>query len=208
MWPRSRSQIRWWRLRRCSILRLHLHSCSCLFWGSAFFCARTWMWLHVRWTLKPSTRLVSARLPGYPRLLGSNSGHLDGQGSQSTKNFLPRRFLRISEEIEAWTYAISSPTRTVFFNTHFPTMSFLYILFLIHTHPFNCPLSGTTQVSRYQKGKTSLDFTEARDSEWQWHQLGHMQDCTTLQTDNHASTPHLRYCITFILCSCAFLFAD
>ena len=35
-----------------------------------------------------------------------------------------------------------------------------------HTHPFNSPLSGTTQVSRYQKGKTNLDFTEARDSEW------------------------------------------
>jgi len=44
-----------------------------------------------------------------------------------------------------------------------------------HTHPFNCPLSGTTRVSRYQKGKTSLDFTEARDSEWQWHQLGHIR---------------------------------
>jgi len=28
-------------------------------------------------------------------------------------------------------------------------------------------------VSQYQKGKTSLDFTEARDSGWQWHQLGH-----------------------------------
>jgi len=27
-------------------------------------------------------------------------------------------------------------------------------------------------VSQYQKGKTNLDFTEARDSEWQWHQLG------------------------------------
>ena len=40
-----------------------------------------------------------------------------------------------------------------------------------HTHAFNGPLSGTTQVSRYQKGKTNLDFTEARDSEWQWHQL-------------------------------------
>jgi len=39
-------------------------------------------------------------------------------------------------------------------------------------------------VSRYQKGKTNLDFTEARDSEWQWHQLGHMQVCTSLQTDN------------------------
>jgi len=40
-----------------------------------------------------------------------------------------------------------------------------------------------------QKGKTNLDFTEARDSEWQWHQLGHMQVCHSLQTDNHASTP-------------------
>ena len=40
-----------------------------------------------------------------------------------------------------------------------------------HTHMFNGPFSGTTQVSRYQKGKTNLDFTEARDSERQWHQL-------------------------------------
>ena len=63
-----------------------------------------------------------------------------------------------------------------------------------HTHPFNGPLSRTTQVSRYQKGKTNLDFTEARDSEWQWHQLGHMQVCTLLQTDNHASTPPLSFC--------------
>jgi len=41
-------------------------------------------------------------------------------------------------------------------------------------HPFNGPLSGTTRVSQYQKGKTNLDITEARDSEWQWHQLGHI----------------------------------
>ena len=47
------------------------------------------------------------------------------------------------------------------------------------------------QVNRYQKGKTNLDFTEARDSEWQWHQLGHMQVCTSLQTDNHDSIPPL-----------------
>ena len=59
----------------------------------------------------------------------------------------------------------------------------------IHTHPFNGPLSGTTRVSRYQKGKTDLDFTEARDSEWQWH----MQVCTSLQTDNHTSTPPLSF---------------
>ena len=60
-----------------------------------------------------------------------------------------------------------------------------------HTHPFNGPLSRTTQVSRYQKGKANLDFTEARDSEWQWHQLGHMEVFAQLQTDNHASTPPL-----------------
>jgi len=62
-----------------------------------------------------------------------------------------------------------------------------------HTPPFNGPLSGTTRVSRYQKGKTNLDSTEARDSEWQWHQLGNMQVCTALQTNNHASTPPLRF---------------
>jgi len=48
-------------------------------------------------------------------------------------------------------------------------------------------------VSRYQKGKTNLDFTGARDSELQWHQLGHMQIRTSLQTDNHASTSLLSF---------------
>jgi len=48
-------------------------------------------------------------------------------------------------------------------------------------------------VSQNQKGKTNLDFTEARDSEWQWHQLGHMQVCTSLQADNLASTPPLSF---------------
>ena len=63
-----------------------------------------------------------------------------------------------------------------------------------HTHTrLTALLSGTTQVSRYQKGKTNLDFTGARESEWQWHQLGHMQVCTSLQTDNHASTPPLSF---------------
>jgi len=48
-------------------------------------------------------------------------------------------------------------------------------------------------VSRYQKGKTNLDLTEARDSEWQRHQLGRMQVCTSLQTDNHTGTPPLSF---------------
>jgi len=55
--------------------------------------------------------------------------------------------------------------------------AFIFVLFkrlyiCTHTHPFNGPLSGNTQVSRYQEGKTNRDFTEARDSERQWHQLG------------------------------------
>ena len=62
-----------------------------------------------------------------------------------------------------------------------------------HTHLFNGPFSGTTWVSRYQKDKTNLDFTEARNSEWQWHQLGHMQVCTSLKTENHTSTSPLSY---------------
>jgi len=52
-------------------------------------------------------------------------------------------------------------------------------------------------VSRYQKGKTNLDSTEARDSEWQWHQLGHMQVCISLQTDNHASTPRSHHSVFY-----------
>jgi len=55
------------------------------------------------------------------------------------------------------------------------------------THPFNGPLSGTTQVSQYSK--TNRDFIEAKDSEWQWHQLGHIQVCTSL----HASIPPLSF---------------
>jgi len=58
-----------------------------------------------------------------------------------------------------------------------------------------CPESlkhNKTKLS-YQKGKTNLDFTEASASEWHWHQLGHMQVCTLLQTDNHASTSPLSF---------------
>jgi len=65
----------------------------------------------------------------------------------------------------------------------------LLLLLHTHTHPFNGPLSKTTRVSWYQKGKTNLDFTEAIDSEWQRHQLGRV--CISLQRDNRASTPPL-----------------
>jgi len=65
---------------------------------------------------------------------------------------------------------------------------------LAHTHTHLtalCP--GLPGVSPYQKGKTNLDFIEARESEWQWHQLGHMQVCISLPTDNLARTPPLSF---------------
>jgi len=62
-------------------------------------------------------------------------------------------------------------------------------------HSFNGLFSRTTWLSRYQKGKTSLDLNEARDDGgfgMEWHQLDHMQTiCTSLQTDNHTNTSSL-----------------
>ena len=61
-----------------------------------------------------------------------------------------------------------------------------------HTHiRLTAFFPGLPRWAGTKKGKTNLDFTEARDSEWQWNQLGHIQVCTSLQTDNHASTPSL-----------------
>jgi len=62
---------------------------------------------------------------------------------------------------------------------------------------FNGPFSGTTQVDRYQKGKTNLDLNEARGDwvlGWQWHQLDHIQRvCTSLQTDKHTNISSLNF---------------
>jgi len=67
---------------------------------------------------------------------------------------------------------------------------------LVALHPFNGLFSRTTSVSRYQKGKTSLDLNEARDDGvlgWQLHQLEHMQRvCTSLQADNTSSISFCR----------------
>ena len=51
----------------------------------------------------------------------------------------------------------------------------------VHTHlTALCP--GLPGRAGTRKVKNNLDFTGARDSEWQWHQLGHMQVCTSLQS--------------------------
>ena len=59
-------------------------------------------------------------------------------------------------------------------------------------HTFNGPLSGTTQVSWYQKGKTIwilLKQETVSGSGIRWA----ICVCTSLQTDNHASTPPLSF---------------
>jgi len=47
-------------------------------------------------------------------------------------------------------------------------------------------------VSWYQKGKTDLDFTEASDSKWQWHRLGHMQVAADRQPLQQPTTQFLQ----------------
>jgi len=56
-----------------------------------------------------------------------------------------------------------------------------------HTHSFNGSVWDYPG-DPVPEGKTNLDLSEARDGEWQWHQLSHIQVCTSLQTDTPA--PH------------------
>jgi len=67
------------------------------------------------------------------------------------------------------------------------------LLPLLLLYPFDGLFSKTTCVSRHQKGKPFWILLEQEIMGWQWHQLDHIQIiCTSLQTDNHASTsPHM-----------------
>ena len=61
-----------------------------------------------------------------------------------------------------------------------------------HTRTFNGLFSRTTWVGRYQKDKPFWILLKQGKMGWQWQQLNHMQIiCTSLQTDNHASTSSL-----------------
>jgi len=48
-----------------------------------------------------------------------------------------------------------------------------------------------TALSIASRSKIQSQFNEARESEGQWHHLGHMQVCISLQTDNYVSIPLL-----------------
>ena len=56
------------------------------------------------------------------------------------------------------------------------------LMVVVQQHMFNGHLSRTTRMSRYHKGKTNLDLLEQEI-------VGGSDISTSLQTDNHASTP-------------------
>jgi len=78
---------------------------------------------------------------------------------------------------------------------HFTT----FRTFLVHTHTHTHTRSRLTALFPGLSGWASTKkvkpiwFSLKRDSERQWHQLGHMQVCISLHTDNHASTPPLSF---------------
>ena len=108
---------------------------------------------------------LTTRLPSQPQQ-GDPDPHIKHDSLHQPKSKL-QRFIRLNTE-----------SRQTDGRTHARTHT--------HTHPFNGPLSGTTRVSRYQKGKTNLDFTGARNSEWQWHQLGM---CKSAPRTRQTTTP-------------------
>jgi len=77
-------------------------------------------------------------------------------------------------------------------SNHFCLTPVLLLLLLLHL--FNDLFSRTTWVSRHQKDKPFWSLLEQDMMGLQWHQLDHMQIiCTSLQTDNHASTSPLGF---------------
>jgi len=67
----------------------------------------------------------------------------------------------------------------------------MFVWRLTHTYTYiKWPFFRATWVSGHQKGKPYWILLKQEMMGWQWHQLDHMQIiCTTLQTDNHTSTP-------------------
>ena len=112
----------------------------------------------------------------------------------SPAGWLPRTRFCSRTLLSAVAYGLPLPFLTclVFPQVYSLTMSYVPTYTHAHTRlTALCP--GLPRWAGTRKVKPNLDFTEARDSEWQWHQLGHMQVCTSLQTDNQASTPPLSF---------------
>jgi len=84
--------------------------------------------------------------------------------SQAT--VLESKYVRTQQSYNKYEHATTTTNQTKM-RTQLETSTAVNQSIPAHTQPFNGPFSGTIWVSQYQKGKTNLDFTEARDSEWQ-----------------------------------------
>jgi len=71
--------------------------------------------------------------------------------------------------------------------THACTHAHTHACTHTHTQPFYGPLGFCLGLPRWAGTKkvSQSGFTGASDSEWQWHQLGHTQICTFIQTQLH-----------------------
>ena len=77
-----------------------------------------------------------------------------------------------------------------------------FLSFLTTTIPVHGLSSRTVWVRRYEKGKTSLNLSEARDDGvkgWQWHQLDYMQ---TVYTSLHTK-PNQHLIAEFLHAGCS-----
>ena len=90
-------------------------------------------------------------------------------------------------------YSLRRSIHLYMFNTlHTRTHARTHARTHTHTHTFNGPFSGTTRVSRYQKGKPIWILLEQETVSGSGISWAKMQVCTSLQT-NHASTPPLSF---------------
>jgi len=74
------------------------------------------------------------------------------------------------------------------------TSSILKITTLLVLRPFDGFFQDSWVSQLHQKGKPFWILLEQELIGWHWHQLDHMRIiCTSLQTDNHASTSPLSF---------------
>jgi len=88
----------------------------------------------------------------------------------------------------SWWQLHHTPQNLVWWYIH--TYYYYYILQLL-LHPFKGLFSRTTWISRHQKAKPFCILLEQEMMGWQW--AGPYAICTSLQTDNHASTSPLSF---------------
>ena len=100
----------------------------------------------------------------------------------------------VISNINLWCHAVCIGSSCHIYLTHRQTLIYTHT----HTHlTALCP--GLPGSAGTRKVKTNLDFTEARDSEWQWHQLGRMQLCTPQTRQITTPAPH---CSVFLQAGC------